>query len=78
MEEGEYMFKLHSKYSPSGDQPEAIKELVEGINSGKKHQVLKGVTGSGKSFTMANVIKEVNKPTLILARKQSRILCIIL
>ena len=65
------MFKLHSKYSPSGDQPEAIKELVEGINSGKKHQVLKGVTGSGKSFTMANVIKEINKPTLILAHNKT-------
>jgi len=65
------MFKLHSKYSPNGDQPEAIKKLVEGINSGKKHQVLKGVTGSGKSFTMANVIKEVNKPTLILAHNKT-------
>ena len=65
------MFKLHSKYSPSGDQPEAIKELVCGINAGKKHQVLKGVTGSGKSFTMANVIKEVNKPTLILAHNKT-------
>lgn len=65
------MFKLHSKYSPSGDQPEAIKELVDGINVGKKHQVLKGVTGSGKSFTMANVIKEVNKPTLILAHNKT-------
>ena len=65
------MFKLHSKYSPSGDQPKAIKELVDGINNGKKHQVLKGVTGSGKSFTMANVIKEINKPTLILAHNKT-------
>ena len=65
------MFKLHSKYDPSGDQPKAIKELVDGINSGKKHQVLKGVTGSGKSFTMANVIKEINKPTLILAHNKT-------
>jgi excinuclease ABC subunit B len=65
------MFKLHSKYEPSGDQPKAIKELVEGINNGKKHQVLKGVTGSGKSFTMANVIKEINKPTLILAHNKT-------
>ncbi len=65
------MFKLHSKYSPSGDQPKAIKELVDGINNGKKQQVLKGVTGSGKSFTMANVIKEVNKPTLILAHNKT-------
>ena len=65
------MFKLHSKYKPSGDQPEAIKKLVEGINNGQKHQVLKGVTGSGKSFTMANVIQEVNKPTLILAHNKT-------
>ena len=65
------MFNLVSKYAPSGDQPKAIKELVDGINSGKKHQVLKGVTGSGKSFTMANVIKEVNKPTLILAHNKT-------
>ncbi len=65
------MFKLHSKYEPSGDQPKAIKELVDGINNGKKHQVLKGVTGSGKSFTMANVIKEINKPTLILAHNKT-------
>ena len=65
------MFELVSKYSPSGDQPKAINELVEGIKKGKKHQVLKGVTGSGKSFTMANVIKEVNKPTLILAHNKT-------
>ena len=61
------MFKLVSKFKPSGDQPEAIKELVEGIKEGKKEQVLLGATGTGKTFTMANVIKEVNKPTLILA-----------
>ena len=65
------MFNLVSKYAPSGDQPEAIKKLVDGINKGEKHQVLKGVTGSGKSFTMANVIKEVNKPTLILAHNKT-------
>ena len=65
------MFKLHSKYEPSGDQPKAIKELVDGIKNGKKNQVLKGVTGSGKSFTMANVIKEINKPTLILAHNKT-------
>ena len=58
------MFDLVSKYSPSGDQPEAIKELVSGINEGKKNQVLLGATGTGKTFTIANVIKEVNKPTL--------------
>ncbi len=65
------MFDLHSKYSPSGDQPKAIEKLVNGIKEGKKHQVLQGVTGSGKSFTMANVIKEVNKPTLILAHNKT-------
>lgn len=65
------MFNLVSKYKPSGDQPEAIKELVDGINSGKKHQVLLGATGTGKTFTMANVIKEVNKPTLVLAHNKT-------
>lgn len=65
------MFNLVSKYKPSGDQPEAIKELVSGINSGKKNQVLLGATGTGKTFTMANVIKEVNKPTLVLAHNKT-------
>ncbi len=65
------MFKLVSKYKPSGDQPEAIKELVDGINEGKKHQVLLGATGTGKTFTIANVIKEVNKPTLVLAHNKT-------
>lgn len=65
------MFKLVSKYEPSGDQPEAIKELVEGIKSGKKRQVLLGATGTGKTFTMANVIKEINKPTLVLAHNKT-------
>ncbi len=65
------MFKLVSKYKPNGDQPEAIKELVEGINKGKKHQVLLGATGTGKTFTIANVIKEVNKPTLVLAHNKT-------
>ena len=60
------MFELVSKYSPSGDQPEAIKELVKGINEHKKHQVLLGATGTGKTFTIANVIKEVNRPSLVL------------
>ena len=60
------MFKLVSKFKPSGDQPEAIKELVEGVKEGKKTQVLLGATGTGKTFTMANVIAQVNKPTLIL------------
>ena len=65
------MFKLESKYTPSGDQPQAIKELVEGINEGKRDQVLLGATGTGKTFTIANVIKEVNKPTLVLAHNKT-------
>ena len=65
------MFELVSKYSPSGDQPEAIKSLVNGINSGKKEQVLLGATGTGKTFTMANVIKETNKKTLVLAHNKT-------
>ena len=65
------MFELVSKYQPSGDQPEAIKKLVDGINSGKKEQVLLGATGTGKTFTIANVIKEVNKPTLVLAHNKT-------
>ena len=65
------MFKLVSKYKPSGDQPEAIKELVDGINEGKKHQVLLGATGTGKTFTIANVIAKVNKPTLVLAHNKT-------
>ncbi len=64
-------FELISKFKPTGDQPEAIKELVDGFNSGKKFQVLEGVTGSGKTFTMANVIQEVNKPTLVLAHNKT-------
>ena len=65
------MFELVSKYSPSGDQPEAIKTLVEGIKEGKREQVLLGATGTGKTFTIANVIKEVNKPTLVLAHNKT-------
>ena len=65
------MFNLVSKYKPSGDQPLAIKKLVDGINSGKKRQVLLGATGTGKTFTIANVIKEVNKPTLVLAHNKT-------
>ena len=65
------MFKLVSNYKPSGDQPEAIKTLVDGINSGKKDQVLLGATGTGKTFTIANVIKETNKPTLVLAHNKT-------
>ncbi len=65
------MFELVSKYKPSGDQPTAIKKLVQGIESGKKEQVLLGATGTGKTFTIANVIKEVNKPTLVLAHNKT-------
>ena len=65
------MFDLVSKFQPSGDQPKAIKELVEGIFEGKKEQVLLGATGTGKTFTIANVIKEVNKPTLVLAHNKT-------
>ena len=65
------MFNLVSKFKPSGDQPEAIKELVAGIKEGKKNQVLLGATGTGKTFTMANVIQEVDKPTLILAHNKT-------
>ena len=61
------MFKLVSKFEPAGDQPQAIEKLVNGINNGEKHQVLLGATGTGKTFTIANVIAKVNKPTLVLA-----------
>ena len=65
------MFDLVSKFKPSGDQPKAIKELSKGIKDGKKYQVLLGATGTGKTFTIANVIKEVNKPTLVLAHNKT-------
>ncbi len=65
------MFNLVSKYKPSGDQPEAISELVQGLKEGKRDQVLLGATGTGKTFTIANVIKEVNKPTLVLAHNKT-------
>ena len=65
------IFKLVSKYKPSGDQPEAIKELVQGIKEGKKEQVLLGATGTGKTFTIANVIEKINKPTLVLAHNKT-------
>ena len=65
------MFKLESKYTPNGDQPQAIKELVEGIKEGKRDQVLLGATGTGKTFTIANVIEKVNKPTLVLAHNKT-------
>ena len=65
------MYKIHSKYKPSGDQPQAIEKLVKGLNEQKKHQVLLGATGTGKTFTIANVIKETGKQTLILAHNKT-------
>ena len=65
------MYELVSKYQPSGDQPKAIEKLVEGLNAGVKNQVLLGATGTGKTFTIANVIKETNKPTLVLAHNKT-------
>ena len=65
------MFELVSKFTPSGDQPQAIEKLVNGIKNGEKSQVLLGATGTGKTFTIANVIKEVNKPTLVLAHNKT-------
>ncbi|WHY76844.1 excinuclease ABC subunit UvrB [Neobacillus sp. WH10] len=64
-------FDLVSKYSPQGDQPEAIRQLVEGIKQNKRHQTLLGATGTGKTFTVSNVIKEVNKPTLVIAHNKT-------
>ncbi len=64
-------FKLKSNYQPAGDQPEAIEALVKGVNDGLKSQVLQGVTGSGKTFTMANIIAKVNKPTLVIAHNKT-------
>ena len=64
-------FILHSNYKPTGDQPEAIKALTDGVNKGLKEQTLLGVTGSGKTFTMANIIANVNKPTLVLAHNKT-------
>ena len=64
-------FKLHSKYKPTGDQPHAIEELVKGFEEGNQFQTLLGVTGSGKTFTMANVIQALNKPTLIISHNKT-------
>ena len=64
-------FKLVSDYKPTGDQPRAIEELSEGVLMGNKFQTLLGVTGSGKTFTMANIIEKVNKPTLVLAHNKT-------
>src|SRR5450755_4423855 len=64
-------FKVHSPYIPAGDQPEAIQQLVKGLIEGEKYQTLLGVTGSGKTFTIANVIEQVQKPTLVLTHNKT-------
>ena len=64
-------FILHSKFKPTGDQPDAIDALCRGIENGDKAQTLMGVTGSGKTFTMANIIEKVNRPTLVLAHNKT-------
>ena len=64
-------FELHSEYKPTSDQPQAIKELVDGFKAGNQFQTLLGVTGSGKTFTMANVIAALNKPTLIISHNKT-------
>ncbi|MGH9734634.1 MAG: DEAD/DEAH box helicase family protein, partial [Candidatus Acidiferrales bacterium] len=64
-------FKLASTYEPRGDQPQAIDQLVHGVNDGERHQVLLGVTGSGKTFTMAKVIDQINRPTIVLAHNKT-------
>lgn len=64
-------FELVSKFKPTGDQPQAIDALAKGVSAGYKEQVLMGVTGSGKTFTMANIIEKVNKPTLVLAHNKT-------
>ena len=71
MKSEEQIFKLHSEYQPTGDQPQAIRELVQGFKEGNQFQTLLGVTGSGKTFTMANVIQALNKPTLIIAHNKT-------
>ena len=67
----ENQFELVSEYKPSGDQPEAIRELVSGLNEYKKFQVLLGATGTGKTFTISNVIAKVNRPTLVFAHNKT-------
>ena len=64
-------FKLHSKYQPTGDQPQAIEQLYRGLTAGNREQTLLGVTGSGKTFTMANIIEKYNRPTLVLAHNKT-------
>src|SRR5438874_10545839 len=64
-------FQINSPYQPNGDQPTAIQQLTEGINSGEKYQTLLGVTGSGKTFTMANIIQNIQRPTLVLSHNKT-------
>ena len=71
MQSEQKIFKLHSEYAPTGDQPQAIVRLVNGFKEGNQFQTLLGVTGSGKTFTMANVIQELNKPTLVIAHNKT-------
>lgn len=70
-EQKDYSFKLNSDYKPAGDQPQAIRQLVEGLENGEQHQTLLGVTGSGKTFTVANVIAQYNRPTLIISHNKT-------
>ena len=65
------LFKIHSEYKSTGDQPEAIENISEGFNKGLKYQTLLGVTGSGKTFTMANIIEKIQKPTLVIAHNKT-------
>ena len=71
MQNEQKIFKLHSEYQPTGDQPQAIEQLVQGFKEGNQFQTLLGVTGSGKTFTMANVIAQLNKPTLVIAHNKT-------
>ena len=71
MQEAKSCFKLHSEYKPAGNQPQAIEALVKGFQEGNQCQTLLGVTGSGKTFTMANVIARLNKPTLVIAHNKT-------
>ena len=71
MQDVQHRFKLYSEYKPTGDQPEAIEALVKGFQEGNQFQTLLGVTGSGKTFTMANVIEQLNKPILVIAHNKT-------
>ena len=71
MQNTQKKFKLHSEYAPTGDRPQAIEDLVQGFKKGNQFQTLLGVTGSGNTFTMANVIEKLNKPTLVIAHNKT-------